>query len=116
MPHADSLALLLMDRTADLHTRAERHDVQRALVSGRIGRDGYGAYLGQMLHIHSALDRAIRTAGAGPLAALVREHHYREHQIRADLEFLGGAKADPGPSTAAFAAWIGGACPATLAG
>lgn len=116
---ADSLAALLKDRTADLHTRAERHAVQRALVTGRIGRDGYRAYLGQMLHIHAALDNALRAAAVadGPLAALVREHHFREAQLRADLEFLGGDAGEPSPATAAFAAWIAGeACPASLAG
>jgi heme oxygenase len=115
----ESFAAILKDQTSDLHTRAERHEIQRALVTGRIGRDGYRAYLGQMLHIHAALERALRAAAAagGPLASLVRDYHFREEQIRADLAFLGEGEVEALPATAAFASWIGDkACPASLIG
>jgi heme oxygenase len=73
------------------HTRAERHPFIAALVGGRADRAGYAGYLGQMLHVHVTLEAALQAVGSRhtALAVVVREHHFREPALRADLATLG---------------------------
>ncbi|QKK07803.1 MAG: hypothetical protein HND58_06190 [Planctomycetota bacterium] len=61
----------LRERTRELHTRAERHPVQAAMVRGQSGVGGYTAYLGQMWHIHEALESELgrRLEGSAALGA-----------------------------------------------
>lgn len=108
---ATPISTRLKELTHDLHTRAERHAFQRALVSGRLGREGYSAYLSQMLHIHAALDESLALARAAypeTIGVLVRDYHFRTPQIEADLAHLAGGSSHcpPTPGARTFAAWI----------
>lgn len=100
----------LKSATADLHHAAENTRLQRRLVKGDLPRELYTAFLGQMWLIHAALEQAVRDAAdthAG-FAAVVRDYHDREPQLRADLAFF-DVDADavtPLPATAAVLADI----------
>ncbi len=86
-----SIMTLLKSATADLHQAAESSPLQRQLVKGELPRDLYGAFLGQMYLVHAALEQALRDASASHpgFAAVVRDYHDREPQLRDDLAFLG---------------------------
>lgn len=94
------------------HTRAEKHPLMAALVGGRADRAAYAGYLGQMLHVHATLEAAIRTTAPrhAALAGVVREHHFREPAIRADLATLGEQpeRHPPLPATRLFCERIEG--------
>lgn len=81
----------LKEETRADHARAEKHPLMAAMVTGRIDRAGYARYLGQMLHVHATLECALRTNASrhSALAVVVREHHFREQALRADLATLG---------------------------
>lgn len=108
---ATPLSLVLKTDTQELHTRAERHDVQRSLVGGQATTGEYGEYLAQMYRAHEAFEGHLRAcAGASTaLASLVQEHHYRVGHVLDDLAFLGvdGAGTLQSGATARFAAWVG---------
>lgn len=80
----------LREETRADHFRAEKHPLIAAMIGGRIDRAAYAGYLGQMLHVHTALEAALRdTAHHHPaLALLVREHEFRELALLADLSTL----------------------------
>lgn len=87
------IADVLKARTADLHKQAESHAIQRAMVQGRMTREGFVAVQQQMLRIHDALERAL-TALRGSEArfgAVVRDCHFRADLLRRDLAALGAA-------------------------
>lgn len=88
------------------HARAEKHRLMAAMIGGRIDRAAYAGYLGQMLHVHATLEAALRARHyCHPgLAVVVREHHYREPALRADLAGLGERcdRHPPLPATGLF--------------
>lgn len=94
------------------HTRAEKHPLMAAMVTGRIDRAMYARYLGQMLHVHATLECALRTTASrhSALAVVVREHHFREPALRADLATLGECPDayPPLPATGLFRGRIDG--------
>ncbi len=79
----------LKEATAELHGIAESHDFQRAFVKGTLTREQYGAYLGQLLHVHERVERHLATLGAArpELAGVTRADH--SSRLREDLKFLG---------------------------
>ncbi|MBL8765163.1 MAG: biliverdin-producing heme oxygenase [Phycisphaerae bacterium] len=81
----------LREETRADHSRAEKHPLMAAMIGGRIDRAAYAGYLGQMLHVHTTLEAALRdTAHHHPaLALVVREHEFRELALVADLSTLG---------------------------
>lgn len=84
----------LRDATHELHVRAERHPFQGALVRGALQTDAYIAYLGQMLCVHTALERRLRRHGDhAAINAVVKDHQYQEAYLEQDLRFFGR---DPG--------------------
>ncbi len=91
----DETKLALTDRvkaeTWELHGKAEHHDFQESLGKGTISREGYIAYLGQMLLIHEALEKHLRTLAAtdSTVASIVQDYQYQEPYLRADLEHFG---------------------------
>lgn len=99
----------LKAETQDLHDAAESHRFQKALARGKISREDYTRWLGQMLLLHRALESALRSARSEPaIAAVVRDYQYQEPYLLADLEH---SAVDPGsieplPATAAIAARI----------
>ncbi len=85
----------VMDRlkaeTADLHTAAERHPFQASMIRGLLGREGYAAYLEQILHVHRALeDRLATLRGDVRVAAVATDCRFRAGLIAEDLGVLGG--------------------------
>ena len=83
-----------------------------AMIGGRIDRSAYAGYLGQMLHVHTTLEAALRdTAHHHPaLALLVREHEFRELALLADLSTLGERpdRHPPLPASQLFSGRIAG--------
>jgi heme oxygenase len=55
----------LKRETREAHTRAERGDIQKALVSGRATLAQYGAWLAQMSALHGAVEQAIEAVRGG---------------------------------------------------
>ncbi|HRJ49995.1 MAG TPA: biliverdin-producing heme oxygenase, partial [Phycisphaerales bacterium] len=102
----------LRESTSDLHTAAERSELQRLLVSGRASRSQYAEHLSQMFLVHRALDAALRAASeASPaVRTVVRDEHFQEPYLREDLAFLGvnPESIEPVPATTAMTARIAG--------
>ncbi len=102
----------LKSATDDLHRMAEGRELQTRLVKGELVRDLYLDFLGQMLLVHVALENRLRSSlDLHPaFGRVVRDYHWRETQLRADIAFVGG-DADgfvPLPATAALVAQIEG--------
>jgi heme oxygenase len=93
----------VMDRlraqTLPHHQRAESHRWQRAMAKGRLSQRQYAMWLGQMRHVHHALESALgRHAATNPhIAAVVDPVQFQLPHVDADLAYYGG---DPLPSTA----------------
>jgi len=92
--------------TAELHGIAESHDFQRAFVKGALTREQYGAYLGQLLHVHERVERHLNALGVRrpELAKVTRADH--SSRLRQDLRHLGfgpEAVAPAAPTTALLA-------------
>jgi heme oxygenase len=99
---------VLRDSTADLHQAAEQSAFQQALVRGVLPREQYVNWLGQMLHLHRALETALRSAQStgGPVARVVHAWQFQEPRLLEDLKFFGAG--EPGealPSVREFARW-----------
>jgi len=105
-----SLAMRLRMETRDAHTRAERHPMQGRLVRGLSSRSEYGAYVGQLIHVHRELDKALKERGASwpSLGAMIQPYHAHEQAARLDYADLvpGDATPEPWPTTRAFLAII----------
>jgi heme oxygenase len=86
-----SLSQALRAETRDWHAIAEEHPFETRLLSGKATRDDYARYLGQLFHVHSALEASLRTLAASHpvFGGVVCEYHYREGALRADLRTLG---------------------------
>ena len=81
----------LKEETALLHRHAETHVFQRGLIRGELPISAYGGFLGQMLHVHRALEGALEAmADRSPIREVVDASQFRCDAIRADLAFLGG--------------------------
>lgn len=109
-------AATLKGRTADHHHRAERSEFQRQMVSGRLARTEYVRWLGQMVIVHQALERAFGDRRLpARLAGLMTARRQRTPDLLRDLEHFSSAAGAALPATAAFAsiidAWgsVGGA-------
>jgi heme oxygenase len=111
---ANSSAPTVMDRlrdaTASQHEAAEHHPFQRALAKGRISRDDYGRYLGQMLLVHKALEQRLRDARERcvAVASVVKDWQFQEPYLAEDLGFLGIdiASITPTPTTSQYIAEV----------
>lgn len=99
----ESAAAFLKSRTTEAHKAAESRPFQRALLSGRITREAFAAYLGQMCLIHRSLEAALREARdrVPAIAGVVREYQYQEPYLLDDLRHLGVTPAmlEPLPAT-----------------
>ncbi len=85
------LSQKLKDGTWDLHSQAEKQPFQQNLVKGQVSRDAYGGWLAQMLLVHSALEKRLRTLCDNDprVAAVVSDEQYQEPYLLADLAALG---------------------------
>ncbi len=118
---ATSLMARLRESTREHHRRAEQRELQRELLAGELPRETFAAYLGELLCVHRGLERrlAARSAGDRRIASVFRQHHVRESDLVADLEFYG---LEPGTPTESarrllvdFDHWEN-ECPAALLG
>jgi heme oxygenase len=89
--HDMSLPERIKAETWELHEKAEHHTFQDALVKGAVTREGYVAWLGQMLMIHKALESRLRNlVAANPaVATIVEDYQYQEGYLREDLTHFG---------------------------
>lgn len=79
----------LRERTADLHTQAERSGIVADILRGRASRDGYVLMLRNLLPVYRALeDRLGRHAGSPAVGRIVRPELARAGAIAADLASL----------------------------
>jgi len=91
-----SLADTLKESTKEAHARAERHEVQAKMVKGEITRQEYGAWLGQMLPLWSAVDAQLSALAArdARVFSMVKPYHAHADRVAADLKFLGQCASD----------------------
>lgn len=81
---------LLKERTAEHHRRAEQQPLQQALVKGLVTREQYAAWLGQMMHVHGALERLIESSSASePRLRIVTPDQHGHQRLASDLAALG---------------------------
>ncbi|MBW7904474.1 MAG: biliverdin-producing heme oxygenase [Phycisphaerae bacterium] len=96
--------------TQSAHAAAEAHPFQAALASGALPRGQYIAYLGQLLHVHRALERSLRelVARRPELAVVISDEQFQEPNLRTDLAHFGvdADQVPPAPATAALRARI----------
>jgi len=109
----------LRAETAAHHARAEGKAIQRDMVAGSIVRERYAAWLGQMLLVHRALERAIdaRRSHFAPLAVVTDEQRHSA-RIEQDLRFYDAdvPSIRPSPGAAGLIARIAEADGPTLLG
>lgn len=91
MSEAGGIMGLLKASTEEQHRDAERRDLQRDLVRGRLPVEEYARWLGQMLLLHGGLWRAIRERRdeVPALAHVVRDEGLHVENLRRDLATLG---------------------------
>jgi heme oxygenase len=81
---------VLKESTRELHTAAERHPVEQALLAGTLPRETYVLYLAQMLCVHRALESHLREHECeAPFSAVLHEHQYQVPYLVEDLRFFG---------------------------
>jgi heme oxygenase (biliverdin-producing, ferredoxin) len=79
----------LRERTAELHTRAERSGIIADILHGRASRDGYVLMLRNLLPVYQALEeRLVRHAASPAVGPIVRPELARAGAIEADLASL----------------------------
>lgn len=101
------LSELLKARIADDHDRIESLPLSTAIAGGSVSREEYGRLMGQMRHIHAALERAL--SGLPEAAGVYRPDMARAEVIDRDLENLGVGPGggDPLPACAGLLRAIG---------
>lgn len=79
----------LRERTADLHTKAERSGIIADILHGRADRDGYVLMMRNLLPVYQALEQGLQRRIASPVVAPVaRSELARANAIEADLAAL----------------------------
>lgn len=78
----------LREATRDLHKDAEARPLPRAMAQGHLSAGSYVMYLGQLRHIHEALERSLDAAHESrpELSALFTDERRRVPDLDADLE------------------------------
>jgi heme oxygenase len=84
-----SIMSRLKTETRDLHSHAEGRVLQQRIASGNVDRKTFAAYLGQLYHVHRALESALESSReAHPsVAALATDDRMRVPDLHRDLEF-----------------------------
>ena len=103
---ASSLMLRLREGTADLHTKAEGHRFQTALVRGETPTIDYVRWLAQMLAVHETLENALvaERSVRPQWTSVVRDDLLQAPRLRDDLRLLGSDPASVAivPAAATF--------------
>lgn len=106
------LSAQLKQATDTLHSLAERHPIQRALVSGQLGSAEYAALLAQLWLVHDALERAVQrviasdSPAGSALGTVWQPQLAHADQVLEDLTYFQGSKAPATPATAALTGHI----------
>jgi heme oxygenase len=81
----------LKDETAQQHRHAESRPLQRSLGKGDISRELYRDYLGQLYHLHAALEEAVQRCSDchRGFGIVIKQQHARQPQLCDDLTELG---------------------------
>lgn len=101
--------LTLRESTASHHRRAEQHEFQREFVRGTLPRELYLRWLGQLLHIHAALESHLDrlVAGHPQFRTVFDDTRRKVGPLQEDLIFLGAATDQPSlPAASAMVAWM----------
>lgn len=102
-----SLSLRLRNATAEAHRAAEGSDFQRDLLAGRAGRAAFGDWVGQLLHLHAALERQLwRPWADDAWRELTAPDRRRTRQLEADLRDLSVGAVQPCETIRALAAQV----------
>lgn len=106
--------LLLSERlkveTGEHHRRAEGKEIQRLLVSGKVTREQYAAWMSQMMHVHAALEGAVDLAAKDePRVRVVAEGAKHSDHLRVDIGAMGVVASGMLPATRELIAAIQGA-------
>lgn len=98
-PSAAPIGDRLKTETQDLHTRAEKAPLQAALIQGRLDRAAYASFLGQMLLVHEALERAVEAAAAKHpgVRAVWSADQKKAPLVREDLAYFGVSPSSVAP-------------------
>ncbi|MFA6045239.1 MAG: biliverdin-producing heme oxygenase [Phycisphaerales bacterium] len=85
-----TLSESLKAQSRDWHNLAAGHPFERRLLAGQATRDDYARYLGQLLHVHLALEQPLRGRASGlpVFATVVRPYHFRVSGLLEDLHTL----------------------------
>ena len=101
--------LTLRESTASHHRRAEQHEFQREFVRGTLPRELYLRWLGQLLHVHTALEAHLDrlVAGHPQCRAVFDDTRRKVGPLQKDLAFLGAAAGQPAlPAAGGMIAWL----------
>ncbi len=101
--------LTLREATASHHRRAEQHEFQQRFVRGTLPRALYVGWLGQLIHVHSALESHLErlVAGHPRLASVFEDSRRKVAPLQRDLAYLGAAPGQPPlPAARAMIDWM----------
>lgn len=108
-PHAAAgggIMARLKSETDELHTRAERHPIMHAMISGEQPAAVFAAHLQQLLLVHHRIESVLDDLRLRlPLiAGLYDDRHRKTHLLRNDLAHFGVSadRAEPLDATAKF--------------
>ncbi len=92
----------LKEDTKALHDDAESHAFQKALFAGKLSRDAYVNYLGQMYCLYAGLEAALLSAATREprIAQVVHPQNYRADDVRRDLAHFDVDAAEVAPLSA----------------
>lgn len=99
----------LKEGTQSLHDQAESGNFQVRMVNGELARLEFGAFLGQMRHVHATVDPAMTSASKQDerVGQIFHDAHLRLHRIDQDLKDLDCTElADPLPATSEFVEFV----------
>jgi heme oxygenase len=103
---ATSIMQRLRAETSDLHSHAESRVLQREIAKGQVDRQAFVAYLGQLYHVHGALEDALENAGVRHpiIAAMATADRMRIPDLDRDLAHYGidPAVIEPGSAAGRF--------------
>lgn len=81
----------LREGTADLHEAVERHPFQATLMAGRLPREAFAAFLGQMWLVHRCLEGELRRRHSSEesLRNVVQDYQFKVELLEQDLSYFG---------------------------
>lgn len=103
-PHESNVMARLRAETHTEHKLAESSEFESALVSGRVTRPMYVAYLQQRMQIHAALDPAVMelVEAVPQFGGLVVPELLQRENLAADLAYIEASSGTPLPPAREF--------------